>query len=512
MHELPSYGDEAYHLIRSLDYLDILKHPHKGIPFALLGVDNLRPPFFHLFMAFANIIWGKTRLVSIMSNIFFAAVLFFSIYYIGKKIKDRNTGLLAAFTTAMYPYVFGLSRMSLPNFTSSAFVCLSLCCLLYTDRFKRIVPSILFGLFLGFGLLTRLTFVFFVIGPTITVVITALIEKQTVAIRKRIILNICLAIVIATALGGIWYFPRLAKLIRHYIGQGFAYSLPICPEIFSFSWLTFYFRSLLDGQLSPFFVILFFTGLLGILKSKEKINPVIFSWIIVTYIIFTLITTKMAKYTSEYLAAFAIITALGISRYQTKWLRVILIYLIILGGLLQYFVISYTNPALTNIRISLSNGEMKNNLRSPSYLDPITEVFFHYPRRGDWKLEEVISLIRKEGSSGKDITIGVTDACIEIKTDWFDPSKLSIYWHDNFIISNLDTINYYLKLKGIDYTILSLSRTQENWKQFPFLDFIISVEPIENFAFAISSQYRLILQTKVSDGSLVYVSKRFDSG
>jgi len=188
-HQLPSCFDEAYHLVSSLKYVDILQQPSKDMFLSLLRVDDRRPPFFHFCLAISSIIWNKSKAPSIiMTNIFFAGILFFSIYYIGQKMQDKNTGLLAVFIVSMYPYIFGLSRMSLPNFASVAMTCLSLWCLICTDRFTRLYPSILLGLFLGLGSLTRLTFIFFVIGPLIITAIIALFDKNLVSERKKIIL------------------------------------------------------------------------------------------------------------------------------------------------------------------------------------------------------------------------------------------------------------------------------------------------------------------------------------
>lgn len=508
MHQLPPCTDEAYHLLRSLDYFNILTHPSKGMFSALVKVDNLRPPFFHICMTISNIVWGSSRVVSIMANIFFAGVLFFSTYHLGRKMQDEKTGLLATFTIAMYPFIFGLSRMSLSNFASTALVCLSLCCLLYTDRFRQNFPSILLGLFLGLGVLTDLTFTFFIAGPLISIVIIALFSKDLVFERKKIILNLTLVIIIGLMIGGLWYFPRFPFLLRTYLKYGYQ-EYPFLPELFSFSSLTYYFRSLIDGQISPLFAVLFFIGLTKILTKKEKkIKLLLFSWIIVTYIIFTLIKGKDFEGTSAYLPAFALITAGGILKFQKRWLKRCLIYTIILGGLFQYFIVSYTNPSSTGIKLSFFNGKLVKGLTISSYFYPISEAFFHYPRRGDWRIDDVIAAIQKESPDNEDVTIGVTDAYVDIKTDWHDPLNVDPPSHENFITANTDALQYFLRTNRLSYNVISLSCWKEDWRRNPLLDFIIGVEKIENLAPLISQQYEPIFQTAVPDGSLVYVYKR----
>lgn len=507
--EFPPYADQAYHLMKSVDYSNIFIHPAKGMFFALLNVDNLRPPFTHLCMATVNFLIPNPRLISIITNIFFAGILFVSIYYLGKKIMNEHCGILAAFTVAMYPYIFGLSRMSLPDFASVAMVCLSLCLLVYADKFKNTFFSIVLGLAIGLGILTKLTFIFFLVGPAVIMVIDALKDKDRAVLRKKIIFNLSLVVILATIIGGAWYFPRFNFLWKTYISFGFQVRKPISPpETFSIASFVYYFYILTSSQIAPLFTILFFMGLIGFLKNRDKLTLPIILWIIVTYIIFTLINNKHPRATCPYLSVFALITAAGVLRLQARWLKRLMVFMIVLGGLLQFFIISYTNPISTNIRLSFFGGEMIKGLKVPSYLYPITEVFFHYPRKGDWRIDDAILAIQQADPINKNATIGITDMYVENKTDWYDPLNFTEYYHENFVTTNNDAINYFLRLNNSSYRIISLTLTEEKWKERPLLDFIISVIPIESLAPLISRQYGLILQTKVPDGSLVYVYKR----
>lgn len=510
LNEFPPFAGEAYHLLKGLDHLNILTHPHKHMFPALIKISNYRPPLFPISMAVSNIIWGNSRVVSTMTNIFFAGILFFSLYFMGKKMQDRNAGLLAAFIVAMYPFVFGLSRMARDNFASMALVCLSLSCLVYTEGLKRFFPVILLGLFLGLGVLTRFTFIFFVIGPIIITAAIAILNKtSSVTSRKNIILNLSLATVIAILLGSIWFLPNFSLMLKNYLEFLYLpkYPVSLAPKLFSLESFTFYLKGLINGQISPLFVILFLIGLITILK-KGKSNPLFFSWVVVTYIIFSLIMNKEVRETSEYLPAFALTTSMGILSIEKQWLKRCLIYIIIFGGLAQYFIVSYTTPSSAGIKLSFFKAGTREGLAGPSYLHPINEVFFYYPRKGDWQISKIISVIQKESSVyGNDATIGVTDAYIEIKTDWYDNSKVGS-WHENFVAANVNAINYFLRVNGLFYKVIGLSRHAEGWRESPSLDFIISVNKIEILAPLIFREYKLILQANVPDGSPIYVYKR----
>ncbi len=511
INELPPFAGEAYYLLRSLDYFDILTHPPKHLLAALINADNLRPPIPAFSMAVLNIVFGKSRLVSAMVNIFFIGILFSSTYYFGKKIQDKKTGILAVFILSMYPFVFGLSRITRSNIASMAFACLSLYFLLCTERFKRIQPCIMLGIFLGLGILTSTTFVCSVIIPIVVMLIAGLSSAGSPSARKQVFFNSFLTAIIAILIGGIWYFYKIPFLLDNYTHLAYSGKIPliIAPPLFSSESCLFYFRVLINGQITPIFAILFFVGLFALFK-KKKINLLLLSWIIGTYLIFTFIKLKEFKETSDYLPAFALITAAGVLNLGKEWLRRYLIYAIVFLGLFQYFMISYTKPYFAGIRVSFFKGRLASGFNVPSYIYPINEVFFHYPRKGDWKIDKIITALQKENPACRtSIAIGVTDAHMETKTEWFDPFNFKPNsWMENFIATNADAVNYSLRTHGLPYSVINLSTWGQDWRKFPLLDFIISVNKIDEFIPLISQEYRLILQTEAPDSSPIYVYKK----
>ncbi|MDD4894050.1 MAG: hypothetical protein PHW54_01885, partial [Candidatus Omnitrophica bacterium] len=355
----------------------------------------------------------------------------------------------------------------------------------------------------------RLQFIFFVIGPFIAAIIIVFSDKELISARKRLIFNLALSIGIAILVAGFWYLPKLFFLLKTYSYYGFSSNFPpeFSPKLFSPASLTFYFRGLVNGQITPFFFLFFLIGFLELLKRK-KLNPILLSWIIVSFIILTLVKSKEFRMTSEYLPAFALITAGGILLLQKRWLKRCLVFIIILGGLLQYLLVSFTNPSSTRIRLSFFNGKSAKGRIASSYLYPLSEAYLHYPGRGDWQINKVMSAIQKEGAANnKNMIIGCTDAYLDVKTDWFDPFNLGT-WHDNFVAANSDALNYFVRANGLSYNVVSLSYWQEDWRNIPMLDFIVSVKEIENIAPALSRQYKLILQAEAPDKSPIYVYKK----
>ena len=522
LNKLPSTTDQASHLLSNLRYLEILSKPSRDMFIRLLKVDTFYPPFFPLCAAIVNLIFGHSATISIMTNMIFAAVLFFSVYYIGRKLVDEKLGLFAVFIVSMYPYIFGLSKMFLLEFALTSMVCFSFCCLLYTDNFNYRGYSALFGISLGIGMLTKPTFIFFLIGPLIIAIISIFWNYKLISIRRRAKLNLGIAFIISIIIGGSWYFPRLSDQWYQHICS--KWSSFLGPLKISTS-VIYYFKLLILDQIAPFFAFLFLAGLILLLKDRRRLRSllVLLWWIIVPYAIFILINVRFMYYTVPNLPAIALISSGGILSIQNRYIKRCLIYIIVIWALIQYTIISYTAPTSVKIRVSFPTSvKIRDSFFSektsyepsqPCHILPIADCFYHFPRKGDWKLDDVMRIIEKNNPNHINFSIGVTDAFLDSKNvNWFDPrpSALSTSWHDNFLVTNNATVEYFVKVKKLPHTVISLTYAKEDWMGSPLLDFIISVKDLKDIAPAIARYYEIILHTTVPDGSPIYVYKKQD--
>ena len=333
---LPIEPDEATHLISSLKHYNILTNPSIKMFKQLLEVNNHYPPLFHFSAAILNVFFGTSRTVSVMTNIIYFLIMLFSVYFIGKKIKDKNTGLFACFILSVFPMVFGMSRWFMLEFALTAMVCLSICCLLYSENFTNRRYSLLFGLSLGLGMLTKWTFVFFIIGPFLYI----LLSKQ-----KKNIRNLTYAIIIGLLISLIWYSVSFESIRSMGLIERFRVA-NIRISAWEFPWhsldgLLFYFRSLSFYQISPFFFILFLLSLPLFLRTKIKSKSILITWVLIPYIILTAIDNKWAHYIMPVLPALALILAISLLAAPFKILRYGLICVAIVGGSLQFFYINH---------------------------------------------------------------------------------------------------------------------------------------------------------------------------
>lgn len=165
--------DQPSHLLTTLRYHDTLQEPSIRAIFDVLTRPWNRPPLPWLPAVFFYRLFGVSTDVALMANTGLLAVLIFSVYGIGKRMYGHEEGTLAAFLVSIYPIIFSLSRAAYPDFALTALVALSVYLLLRADNFHNRRGSLLLGLGLGLGLLTKWQFVAFMGAPLAYVIVTS---------------------------------------------------------------------------------------------------------------------------------------------------------------------------------------------------------------------------------------------------------------------------------------------------------------------------------------------------
>jgi len=500
----PVFDDQAFHLLGGLQITDMLSSFHHGGLSKIIGfhIVHFYPPLFHFCMAIFNILFGKSLVSSIMANTIFLAILYGSLYYIGKKLGNKNIGVLSIFIVSMYPFIFGLSRSSLPDFALTAMVTLSLCCLFYTDYFTKRLFSLLFGISFGLGMLTKQVFIFFIITPLICVVWELFSKREMDKSRAS---NLFISFLIAFLLSGYWYVSNLMIVLPNYIRAGYHDAVMFgSVRLFSLSSLSYYLYQLAANQMSFFFCIIFLVGAMKLFRTKAKMKFLLFLSIVGVYLIFTfLIKTKEPKSTVPYLPIFAIISSAGILSVKPTRLRLFFITFLIIFGLYQYFFISYTSTPNNRSKIPF-----RNLFFSQGYLDPIIS-YHHFPSQDNCGVNEVLLLIKRQEKDGKKICgVSGQDAALM--------RKKGTPWRINYITTNYYTIEYYCRLSGLTSTIVNLDKESLSkpwWEVDDFSpDTLILVDALEKqVPEYIVQRYRLFRIIVLSDKSISYAYTKNDN-
>jgi len=378
-----------------------------------LGVDS--PRLIYFISSIWMYLFGFSVVSAKLSNMLYFIILIFSVYYLGTKIRGPATGFLSAFLISMYPAAFAVSRGYGHDFPLMAFVSLCICTLIYSECFSKRMLSILSGISLGLGMLIKPQMLFFVIGPLIIVLVQASLgRKRKIGISKvNILLNIALFLTAVFAISAFWWWGNINKIydtfLKHFfepscIGNTLSFSqlqtlvLNNVPRGL-FSKTFFYLNAIIEYTGIPFF-LLFVLGLAYFFKKITFEKTIILSWFFISYIIFTLISNKYAKYFFPAFPAIALISTIGLSdwfmenrqKFNHKIARMAKLIIPVLA-LSQFFYLSW-----------FYNNKHESEIRKPKplYLNVSTVSNFKHALENVPDIEKRVGIVRKEGIWGMD--------------------------------------------------------------------------------------------------------------
>ncbi|MEJ2617481.1 MAG: glycosyltransferase family 39 protein, partial [Ignavibacteriaceae bacterium] len=436
VYSAPPKWDVAVHLRDSFVFYNILKDPsqisfkvikdiiNKSDLYPLIRPSGYYPPMAPLVTSILYFIFEMSAKTAVMSNIIFLLILVFSIYKIGVLIFDRSTGLVASLLILLFPIILEHSIIYYLDLPLTAFTALAVFVLLKTDFFRNT----------------------FILGPLsymIFKVFNSYYRKSESEFKP--FKNIILFIFIVIITFGPYYFPILSQLLK----ETFKYShgpLSHGPGyIFSFDSMIFYFTVLWKDMITPYGFILFLSGIIFLLISKNPYQTFLLIWIIIPYLIFTfIIQTKTPRFMMPWLIPVSLLISFSITKISSlKFLNVKLKiekYVVVLLVLLFF--------------ISFLREDFK--LR-----DSVIEA-----SKGNWKLNEIISTLQK------DIIRNKSAAQSEKKPIYLGTIP------DHYFI-NGQTIRYYAALKQLPLNVIKLqdysnSADKKFVQQFDRYDYILT--------------------------------------
>ena len=236
--------DRSSHLAKTLIYNDILREINLRSLFTTMTWPWNRPPLPFLTAVPFYRLLGISTDVALMSNIVYLAILLCSVYGIGRILFSRKVGVLAAFLVSFYPVLFGISRLSYVDYALTAVVALAMYLLLRTDGFRHRHWSLIFGLGMGLGLLTKWPFIAFAGAPIgyvawhsgalRNVLFVPWGSNEGSSRLRRMATSLWFHAVLALLVTALWYVPNLDRLPGFALG----YWLPLLSWVLLTS--TFY--------------------------------------------------------------------------------------------------------------------------------------------------------------------------------------------------------------------------------------------------------------------------------
>ncbi|MBL7196728.1 MAG: glycosyltransferase family 39 protein [Candidatus Omnitrophica bacterium] len=336
------------------------------INFNISGIMNIfhnsTSSFYSLTAALIAIISGKSFIaVNLFNNLFYFIIATISIFLIGSKLADKNTGLLTTVIFSLYPAIFRISRYFILEFGLIGLVTFSVWCLLKTEGFYNRRYSLLFGLSAGMGMIIKYSFAVFILGPLVYIIITNLFSlSRTRKIRSEKypfrLFNIAFASLLCLTIMSVRYN---FSYIRDILMRGSYYATPW----YDFKNIRVCTSGLIEHQLSLLFFVLLILAVFSFFsKTENKVKIILFSWIFIPWLTFTLTPhPNSVKYVSPCLPAIALLSAIGFMHLfrQKSKIKYYLISLIIIIGVIQYYGASFGSGLnLHKYTLSINNREI----------------------------------------------------------------------------------------------------------------------------------------------------------
>jgi hypothetical protein len=305
------------------------------------------------------------------------------IYKIGKELLNKETGMLAAIIISFYPFIYQHSRYFNDGLALAAMVTLSTYCLIITRNFTNTKFSIFFGITLGLGMLTKEIFIFFLFPPIIFFLIQALFFNKGNKFLK--VANFILAILIGCNIT--LFSNHYHQLLFSGCGRTDFFLRVFRPELVSYGEINdvydfkslFYFGVLQRKIITSFFINLFLISLAFFWVSK-KISiwrKLIFTlWIILPILFLTFFPLKDSRYAIASLVPIAIISAYTITRIRLQVFKLIVIVIILIFSLVQYYSISF-GISPPRLRLDSHNIFLSKIFRSDLAEPPIPIRWIH---------------------------------------------------------------------------------------------------------------------------------------
>jgi hypothetical protein len=173
---------------------------------AFMNLDSARAPLVPALYAVAYMLAGNVPPSALIVNYLSLVVLCLSVYGIGRRLGGPWCGLAAAWVTMMFPMMFGLVRQTLVEFPLAAAAAFVAYLCVSPKALGRYGIGVLLGIMIGAGMLIKVSFPMFVIGPLLAACVTAVALNRTEGApqTRQILLTLAIMVLEAFAIAAPW--------------------------------------------------------------------------------------------------------------------------------------------------------------------------------------------------------------------------------------------------------------------------------------------------------------------
>jgi 4-amino-4-deoxy-L-arabinose transferase-like glycosyltransferase len=389
----------ALHLLDSLSYLNLLQ-------FSTLYQELTQYKFYPPLVSWVALPFYKAFGVSIaaavFSNTVWLSILAFSTYGVGRRLWTRGVGLLGAFFVLTSPMIVSTSKEFMLDLPLTAIVALALYLLVRSQEFSDRSASLWLGPVMGLGALAKWTFALIFALPFAWALGNAAVRDVRLR-RFSGTANALWALLLAYVVASVWYLPNW-QAFHHDATRNADLTLgkPGLPGVGSLTSDLWYAWDLLRFKLFLIPLLFFLAGVGVALMVQERVGPEGTSWrrqalrrnayplllIIGTYLFFSFLTNKDARYTLPLMVGVAIVATYWLTLVASRW-RAWLTAFLVAYGTVVFLAISFGTSLLPR-DIFIHNG------RYPLTLFGQRGYIIGPPSHEQWHMVDMFDAIRSD--------------------------------------------------------------------------------------------------------------------
>ena len=221
---------------------------------------------------------GTSQMSARLSSLFWMVLLLYFTFRVTERLSSPGAGLLAAASLAAMPMVMGFSRLLWLDLPLAAMTAWCVLMLLRAEGFHSLRGSLLLGVVVGLGLLTKYSLPIFVGPPALCFLLVALRRGGD---RLRVLRNVALSVGLAAGVFALWAGFHLRWLIKAFEMARPGLVILEKPEVGAPdpSRFTYYLERIPQSSLGPLLALLMAAGFAVLLvKGRRKILTITTAW------------------------------------------------------------------------------------------------------------------------------------------------------------------------------------------------------------------------------------------
>lgn len=301
----PPNWDDAWYLTNSLVMYDALVEGGvAGYARTFLTILGVKAPLITVLPTPFYILLGRRWHAAYLVNAVAMLLLLGAVYSIGRRYGSPRAGLVAAYITGTMPLLYGLSRWFLVEYALTALVAATMWLLLDWLEREKTRAALLLGVACGLGLLMKISFPLFVLGPF----------SYALARSKRRLRMLAASAVPCLALALPWYLFHYKAAIRTALTSAYGEAAAVygTGDVFSVLAIARYLQRVVNQGTSLYYVLLA-VSLAGFLLIRRKQFSPGFTMALLwgaPFVVFVFGSNKDVRLLAPILPAFAL--ALGL--------------------------------------------------------------------------------------------------------------------------------------------------------------------------------------------------------